>query len=107
MIEVEQAAAKKHMVALIQGQALPLRSLGVRRLGLFGSFARGEQTAGSDIDVLVEFEAGQKTFDHFMQLAALLEAVLGREVDLVTPESLSPYLRSFILQEIEYVALNA
>jgi predicted nucleotidyltransferase len=107
MLEVERAVAKEHVVALIQQQALPLRALGVRRLGLFGSFIRGEQTAVSDVDVLVEFEAGQKTFDHFMQVAALLEEVLGREVDLVTPESLSPYLGPFILQEIRYVALSA
>ncbi|MCS6911444.1 MAG: nucleotidyltransferase family protein [Anaerolineales bacterium] len=106
MIEAERAAAREHVVALIQRQALLLRALGVRRLGLFGSFVRGEQTNSSDVDVLVEFEAGQKTFDHFMQLAALLEGALGREVDLVTPESLSPYLRPFILQEIEYVALD-
>ena len=48
-------------------------SLGVRRLALFGSVARNEARHDSDIDLLVEFEPGQKTFDRFMALADLLE----------------------------------
>ena len=46
-----------------------LKALGVKRLGMFGSFARGEQTPLSDIDLLVEFEPGKKTFDNFMELS--------------------------------------
>ena len=72
-------------------------SLGVRRLALFGSVARNEARHDSDIDLLVEFEPGQKTFDRFMALADLLEEALGHAVELVTPESLSPYLRPHIL----------
>jgi uncharacterized protein len=83
-----------------------LRSLGVRRCGLFGSFARGEARAESDVDILVEFEPGQKNFDNFMELGFLLEDVLGRRVELVTPESLSPYLGPHILSEVEYAALD-
>jgi predicted nucleotidyltransferase len=49
-----------------------LKALGVSRIGLFGSFVRGEQHPDSDIDLLVEFEAGQKTFDAFMDLSFLL-----------------------------------
>ncbi len=73
--------------------------LGVVRLALFGSVQRNTARFDSDVDFLVEFEAGHKTFDHFVQLGDLLESVLGRRVELVTPESLSPYLRPLILTE--------
>ena len=84
-----------------------LRALGVRRVGLFGSFIRGEQTATSDVDVLVEFEPGQKTFDHFIQLSFLLEDVFQRRVEVVTPDSLSPYLGRHILKVVVYVSVAA
>jgi predicted nucleotidyltransferase len=71
--------------------------LGVRRLALFGSVARGQARADSDIDFLVEFAPGEKTFDHFMALGDLLEHLLQRPVELVTPESLSPFLKPHIL----------
>ena len=83
-----------------------LKRLGVRRLGLFGSFVRGEQTRDSDIDILIEFEPGRKTFDNFIQTAFLLEELLGRPVELVTLESLSPYLKPHILREVEDVPLG-
>ncbi len=84
-----------------------LRALGVKRLGLFGSFVRSEQRADSDVDMLVEFEPGQKTFDHFMQLSFFLEDLLGRNVELVPPEALSPHLGPYILKEVEYVSVAA
>jgi uncharacterized protein len=87
--------------ALNQSQS-HLRSLGVRRIGLFGSFVRNEQAADSDIDLLVEFEPEKKTFDNFMELSFFLEGVLGHCIDLVTTESLSPYIGPYILKEVEY-----
>jgi predicted nucleotidyltransferase len=59
-------------------------------LGVFGSFTRGQQRSDSDVDLLVQFEEGAKTFDHFMGLALLLEGLFGRRVELVIPEALSP-----------------
>lgn len=59
----------------------------------------------SDIDLLVEFEPGKKTFDNFIHLIFLLEDNLKRRVELVTPESLSPHLRPYLLKEVEYVPL--
>jgi predicted nucleotidyltransferase len=56
---------------------------------------------------LVEFEEGRKTFDNFMQLSFLLEEVLQRHVELVTLESLSPYIGPHILREVEYAPLAA
>lgn len=98
---------KESVVSLIQEHKDRIKTLGVKKLGLFGSFVRGEQRAESDIDVLVEFEQGKKTFDNFMQLSFLLEDLLNRRVELVTPESVSPYIRSYIVKEVEYVTLIA
>jgi hypothetical protein len=83
-----------------------IKSLGVRRLGLFGSFVRRQQNAESDIDLLVEFEPDKKTFDNFMALAFLLDEILGRRVELVTPESLSPFIGAHIMEEAEYVSVG-
>lgn len=82
-----------------------IKALGVKRLGLFGSFVRGQQSGESDVDFLVEFEQGQKTFDNFIQIAFLLEDLLHRKVELVTPEGLSPYIGPYVVDEVEYVAL--
>jgi predicted nucleotidyltransferase len=89
--------------ALVSSEA-QLKKYGVRRCGVFGSFARGKQTDQSDVDILVEFEPGQKSFDNFMHLAFFLEDKFGRKVELVTPESLSPYIGPHILREVEYVS---
>ncbi|RPI36769.1 MAG: nucleotidyltransferase [Nitrospiraceae bacterium] len=75
---------------------------GVRKIGIFGSFARVEEKEGSDIDVLVDFNEGAKTFDHFMDLKFFLEDLFGRKVDLVTVDALRPQLREGILKEVAY-----
>jgi predicted nucleotidyltransferase len=80
-----------------------LEGYGVRRCGLFGSFRRGEATEKSDIDLLVVFEPELKTFMNFMDLCFFLEDLFGRKVDLLTPESLSPYIGPRILEEVEYL----
>jgi uncharacterized protein len=99
--------SKDEVFTLLRANNEQLRQLGVRRFALFGSFVRGEQDKHSDIDVLVEFAEGQKTFDHFMQLSFFLEELFGRKVDLVTPESLSPYIGPHILHEAEYATVGA
>ena len=76
-----------------------LRALGVKRLALFGSVARNEATAESDVDLLVEFEPGRKNYDAWLELADLLESALHARVDLVTLEGLSPFLGPHILAE--------
>ncbi len=98
---------KEHILSLIRRHQHQIRSWGVIRLGLFGSFVRGETDSDSDIDILVEFEPGYKSFDNFVQLAFFLQELFGRRVELVTPEALSPYIGPHILQEVEYVALSS
>lgn len=94
---------KEEILARLEQEEARIRSVGVRRLGLFGSFQRGEAGPDSDVDVLVEFDSGRKSFDAFISLAFLLESLLGRRVELVTLESLSPYIGPRILAEVEYV----
>ena len=98
---------KNEIFDIIRRSQSQIRVLGVKRLGLFGSFVRGEQRIDSDVDLLVEFEEGQKTFDHFIQLSFLLEDLLGRRVELVTSDSLSPHIGPYILREVEYVSFAA
>ena len=98
---------KTDLLALVQDHQDQLKRFGVKRLGVFGSFVRSEQHDASDVDMLVEFEPGRKTFDNFVHLAFYLEELLGRKVDLLTPESLSPYLGPRILREVEYVAFHS
>lgn len=74
-----------------------IRGLGVRSLGLFGSAVRGDTTASSDLDFLVEFE--HPTFDAYMGLLELLESLFARPVDLVLATTLKPRLREPILRE--------
>ncbi|MBT9536945.1 MAG: nucleotidyltransferase family protein [Nitrospirae bacterium] len=74
----------------------------VRKVGVFGSFARGEEKEGSDIDVLIELEDRYETFDNFMDLKFFLEDLFKRKVDLVTVEALRPQLKDNILGEVVY-----
>ena len=74
----------------------------VSSIGVFGSFARGEGREESDVDVLVEFEEGFKTFDNFMDLKYFLEEMFSRNVDLVTVNALKPQLKDVILQDVIY-----
>jgi predicted nucleotidyltransferase len=83
-----------------------ISALGVTRLGLFGSFLRDEQRPESDVDILVDFQDGKKTFDNFIRLAFLLEEIFQRHVELVTSQALSPYIGPRILAEVQDVDLG-
>jgi predicted nucleotidyltransferase len=75
----------------------------VKSLGVFGSFVRGEATANSDLDLLVEFK-GDVTFDNYMDLKFLLEDLFNRKIDLVIKEDIKPQIRERILEETVYVS---
>lgn len=74
----------------------------IHKIGIFGSFARGDETSTSDVDVLVEFFEPVDIFS-FIGLKQRLEALLEREVDLVTVNALKPQLKERILNEVVYV----
>ena len=90
------------VLGVVQRHADELRALGVRRLALFGSAARGEATADSDLDFVVEL--APKTFDTYMDTKLLLEKLFGRRVDLVLADTIKPRLRPVILREAVHVA---
>ena len=71
---------------------------GVKKIGVFGSYARGEQKDTSDIDILVEFN--EPTFDNFMDLIFFLEELFNKDVDLVTTKGISPYIRPSVEREV-------
>lgn len=88
---------RDEILATIDRHADELRRLGARSLALFGSIARGEGSASSDIDLLLELHP--KTFDAYMDVKLFLERVLGHKVDLVLADAVKPRLRSVILAE--------
>lgn len=77
------------------------RRFSVKRIGIFGSFARGEDNPESDVDIIVELE--EPTFDHYMDLKFRLEGILQRPVDLVMIDTVKPRIRPIIEQEIIYL----
>lgn len=86
----------------IREHGAEFKTLGVSRIGVFGSFATGEQTADSDVDLLVEFSAKPSGLA-YMQPPMLAETVLGRRVDWTQKALLRPRLRERVLREVVYV----
>lgn len=79
------------------------RAFGVRRLGLFGSYARQTAREDSDIDLVVEFDEDRVTLGNFLGCKRYLEDAFGTSVDLGTESALKPIVRSAIEHEIDYV----
>ena len=82
-----------------------LTAFGVMQIGLFGSFVRNEGSPDSDIDLLVDIQQDKKTFQNFLSLNYYLEDLFGRKVELVTKQSLSPYIGPHILKTVEYATI--
>ena len=77
---------------------------GVKRIGIFGSYVRGEERRGSDLDILVEFHPDAEIdLIKFVELEEYLSELLGIKVDLVMKSSLKPRIRRRVLQEVIYV----
>lgn len=75
----------------------------IRRLAVFGSVLRGELRPDSDVDLLVEFEDGHTPGFAFFDIEAEFSGILGRNVDLNTPQFLSPRVRANVEAEAEVV----
>ena len=88
---------RKEILKILEEYRNIIRGYGVRRLGLFGSCARGECSEASDLDFVVEFE--KKSFDAYMDLKLFLEELFGCPVDLVISDAIKPRLRATILDE--------
>ena len=94
--------SREDILSVIEQNQAALKKLGVRRLGLFGSCARGEATAESDLDFVVEFS--DKSFDAYMDLKSFLEDLFRSRVDLVTVSSIKPRLLPIIQRETVYTS---
>jgi len=97
---------KKSIIQTLKAHREQLQAYGVEEIGLFGSYVRNEATINSDIDLLVNLRKEKKTFRNFMSLAYYLEDVFDCKVELVTKQSLSPYIGPHILKTVEYVSIT-
>ncbi len=75
----------------------------VNSLGIFGSFCKGTNSETSDVDLYLDFDPSQKSFDNFMDLSFFLEELVGRKVEIITPQSLSKFIGPHILNEVQHV----
>ena len=78
------------------------KRFGVAKIGIFGSFVRGEDRPDSDVDVLVTFRKGEEKFDNYMGCKFYLEDLFGRSVDLVMKGAIKKRLKPYILGEVVY-----
>lgn len=92
--------AHYEIIGLLEENREAIKSFGVSQIGVFGSYARGEQTLQSDVDVLVELE--NETFDAYMGLLFYLENLFGKKVDLVMKDTIKPLIKNRILKETVY-----
>lgn len=96
---------QEYIYSAITSHGFEIKKLGVKKIGVFGSTSRGDMKDASDIDVIVEFIAEKKNFDNYMDLSYLLEDILQRKIDLVTPEALSENLKKHIMPEVRYIEI--
>jgi predicted nucleotidyltransferase len=89
---------RENIIQLLKSQKRRLKKFGVHSISIFGSVARDKARKQSDIDLLVEFEKPVGLFE-FARLKLYLQELLGRKVDLVTPEALRKEFRESILRE--------
>ena len=90
------------LALLRQHEPLIKKQFGVAKIGIFGSFVRGEERPESDVDVLVTFRKGEKTFDNYMKCKFYLEDLFERKVDLVMKGTIKKRLKPYILREVVY-----
>jgi uncharacterized protein len=96
---------KETILQMLVANKEQLATYGVNKIGLFGSHVRNEANENSDIDLLVNIQKEKKTFNNFLSLNYYLEELFGRKVELVTSQSLSPYIGPHILKTVEYAPI--
>ncbi len=97
-------AASELILKTIRSKKKELKKFGIQRIGLFGSYARGEQTEDSDIDILVDFDPEKENFDNLMAVYDLIERLFkNQRIEIVSKNGLSPYIGPKILKEVKYV----
>ncbi len=95
---------QSHIIMTIRAHKDELLNYGIKQVGLFGSYARGNHSATSDIDILIDFEEDKENYDNLMAAYDLFENIFEKQkVDIVTKNGLSPHIGPKILQEVLYV----
>ena len=95
---------KDYILSSIKTNKQTLKRLGIRNVGLFGSYSRDEQSVKSDIDILIDFKPEMENFDNFMAVCDIFEQLFKNEkVEVVTINGLSPYIGPKILNDVVYV----
>ncbi len=98
---------KKELIDLISKHQNEIKTFGVNKLGIFGSFMRDEASDKSDVDFFIDFIPEYKTLKNFVGLADFLKKLTGRKAEIVTPQSLNKFTGKYILEQVEYVAFAA
>ena len=99
---VKENLNSERIIKKIEEKSKDIRKYNVKKIGLFGSYAKNQQHKKSDIDIVVEFE--KENFDDYMDLLFLLERILKRKIDLVIGKDLHPGLR-YVRKEAKYARL--
>ena len=101
--KMENSSTEEVIAYLKKNRRLFHDKFGITSIGIFGSFVRGEQTASSDIDMVVEMEKDRKSIHNFLQLKRFIEKEMNRKVDLGFEHSLKTAIREKIKEHIIYV----
>jgi predicted nucleotidyltransferase len=95
---------KEYILSTIKSKEREVSRYGIKSIGLFGSYARDEQSEDSDIDLLIDFEPEKENFDNYMAVYDIIEKLFkNQRVEIVTKNGLSPYIGPKILNEVRYV----
>lgn len=95
---------KEFILTTIRENKKELLRFGILKVGLFGSYARGDESEKSDIDLLIDFDPDHENFDNYMAVCNILEQLFKNEkLEIVTKNGLSPYIGPKILKEVQYV----
>lgn len=98
--------SEKVILEILKKNNKTLKDNNVKKIGLFGSFARGEQKKNSDIDFLIEFDLSKfdenfkGLYESFLDLSDYFESIFERKIEIITKESLSPYIKPYIEKDI-------
>jgi hypothetical protein len=102
LLEEGQVLDSKQVLSVLKANKTKIGDFGAKEIGLFGSYVSAEQTPESDIDILVEFSKGKKSFHNYMQLKLFLEKIFKKKVDLVIKDAVRPELKQQILKGVVY-----
>ncbi|MCX6335845.1 MAG: nucleotidyltransferase family protein [Bacteroidetes bacterium] len=95
---------KENILAILRAHKPDFSKYGVSNIGLFGSYLRNEQSAKSDIDLLIDFEPEKESFDNYMAVYDMFESLFKNEKnEIVTKNGLNKYIGPKILKDVMYV----